>query len=222
MKHRYPRRLLPKRKFSLIPEECFITEMKEFFLLRRIKKDDSKQDFRDKLKSQFIPSTFGKGISVVLLSIYRKEDIGWCCRKPYGKKMKYECKWEDNNRKTIFPKNKHLQFDKGASFGGYKISEVYEYQADYPISKNENGTVRTRPDLVKLKVIHEPVCINFWHCEIMLYGVNGDDMNTYNFSNSKAEKVGNIILDDLAEMAHSCEETKSFYLNRKFYKNNRV
>lgn len=218
MNHRYPRRLLPNHKCFIIPENAFRSDFQDFFLLRRVRHDDSYPDIRDRLKSQFKPSTFKNGISVVLYSFFRKEDIGWCCRKPYGKKMKYECVWEKNNQKTVFPKNKHLQYEKSATFEGYRISDVYEYQADYPFPVKDNGKLRDRADEVRLKVVHEPVSINFWHCEIMLYGMNGDDHTEYVFSNKQAERAGNIILDDLADMAYSCDKAHPMSLKRNYYK----
>ena len=218
MNHRYPRRLLPNHKYSLITEVTIKGDLKDFFLLRRVKHDDSYPDVRDRLKSQFNSSTFKNGISVVLCSVFRKEDIGWCCRKPYGKKMKYECIWMNNNKKTLFPKNKHLQYEKSATFGGYKISEIYEYQAEYPFPIKENGKERNRPDEVRMKVVHEPICINFWHCEIMLYGMNGDNQTEYAFSNKQAERAGNIIFDDLADMAYHCDQVQPLFLKRSYYK----
>lgn len=116
---------MPKHNYSLIDESFIRERMRDFFVLRRVKYDESKPDIKSKLRSQFQPTTFKNGISVVLLSVLRKEDVCWCCRKPCGKTKGYESKWIDNNKKAIFPKNKHLKYDKRVSFGGYKISEVF-------------------------------------------------------------------------------------------------
>ena len=220
MIHRYPRRLIPKPKFATIDGDFVREGMKDFFLLRKIKRDDSLPDFRARLKNQFLPTTFKKGISVLLLSILRKEDIGWSCRKPCDKVKKYECKWVEYGMKAIFPKNKHLRYEKHVAFGGYKIEDVYDYEAEFPVMvKDKHGNDVERKDLIKLRVVHEPLCINFWHCEIFLYRVNGDKKEEeLKLSNKELERAGNLILDDLAEMACSEVETKSLFLERKYYK----
>lgn len=220
MIHRYPRRLIPKPKYAIIDGDFIREGMKGFFLLRKIKRDDSLPDFRARIKSQFLPSTFKKGISVLLLSVLRKEDIGWSCRKPCDKVKGYECKWEEHGKKAIFPKNKHLRYEKHVPFGGYKIEDVYEYEAEFPVKvKDKRGNEVERKDLIKLRVVHEPLCINFWHCEIFLYRLNGEkNEEEIKLSNKEMERAGNLILDDLAEMAYPEEKTKSRFLDRKYYK----
>lgn len=219
MIHRYPRRMIPKPQYGIIKESFFNSRMKDFFLLRRIKYKDDGLGFQEKIKSQFLPSTFKNGISVVLYTICRKEDICWCCRKPYGKKKKYELAWVKNNRTAVFPRNKHLQYEKRASFGGYRIKDLYEYEAEFPVQvKDKQGNTVERKDIIRLKVIHEPVCINFWHCEIMLYRINGKDKNVNELSNNEMARAGNLIIDDLADMAYLPEDTETMYLERKYYK----
>ena len=220
MIHRYPRRLIPKPKYTLIDSDFFRDYMKGFFLLRKIKFDDTLLDFRAMIKSQFLPTTFRKGISVYLLSVFRKEDVGWNCRKPCGKVKGYECKWDEYGRKAIFPKNKHLRYKKRAPFGGYKIEDIYDYEAVFPVKEKDNhGKDVEREDLIKMKVMHEPLCINFWHCEIFLYRVNGNKKEEeLMLSNKEMVRAGNLILDDLAEMAYPEEETKAMHLEMKYYK----
>lgn len=218
MIHRYPRRLIPKHHYKLIESVSFGEGLKDFFLLRKIKRDDSKADFREMLKGQFLPTTFKKGISVVLLSVLRKEDIGWCCNKPCGKVKGYENKWEENNRKAIFPKNKHLRYVKKMGFGGYKIGELYDYEIEFPVPIKKNGKESERKDLIKLRVEHDPLCSNFWHCEIFLYRINGDDKKELKLSNKEMERAGNLIIDDLAEMAVPQEETVKLFIRRSCYR----
>lgn len=220
MIHRYPRRLIPKPKYTLIDGDFIRNGMKDFFLLRKIKRDDSLPDFRARIKKQFIPSTFKRGISVLLLSVLRKEDIGWSCRKPCDKVKGYECKWVEHRRKAIFPKNKHLRYEKHFPFGGYKIEDIYDYEAEFPVMvKDKHGKDVERKDLIKLRVIHEPLCINFWHCEIFLYRVNGNkNEEELKLSNKEMERAGNLIIDDLADMASPEEDAISKCLERKYYK----
>lgn len=219
MIHRYPRRLIPKPQYGFIQESFFNSIMKDFFLLRRVTNIDDGLDSQEKIKSQFIPTTFKKGISVVLYTVIKKEDICWSCMKPYGKTKKYELVWEKNNRKAIFPKNKHLLFEKRALYGGYKVRELYNYTAEFPVPvKDKHGNPAERKDIIHLRVIHEPACINFWHCEIMIYRLNGDDNKELELSNKEMARAGNLIIDDLAEMACTQEETRAMFLERKFYK----
>ena len=225
MTHRYPRRLLPKKGFYLIDSDILRSKMKDFFLLRIILRDDNEPDVKKRLKNQFIPSTFKKGISVVLHSVFQKEDVGWRCKKPIGKK--YENKWEDSNWKAIIPKNNHLYYDKKNTFGGFKIEDLNNYDVIYSEKiKDENGNIKKdkhgnpifRDDHIRLRVVHEPVCINFWHCEIFLYRINGEDRTEVGFSNSEMERAGNLIIDDLTNMAYPCEETAQLHLLKKYYK----
>lgn len=220
MIHRYPRRLLPKHNFGIIDEEVIRDSMADFFLLRRIKKDKNQQDLKKRLKEQFFPTTFKKGISVLLLSVLCKEDVCWCCRKPYGKTKHYEDKWLDNMKKTVFPKNKHLQYEKRATFGGYKIRELYQYESEYPITvKDRYGKDVERKDLIKLKVIHEPICINFWHFEIMIYRLNGfDTKKEEKISNKEMERIGNLLVDDLVDIVYEPDAIEKKNLDRKYYK----
>lgn len=222
MIHRYPRRLIPKHNYDLIKCDSFEEELKDFFLLRKIKRDENMMDFREMLKSQFLPTTFKNGISVVLLSLLRKEDICWCCKKPCGTVKGYEKRWEFNNRKAVFPKNKHLRYVKKLGFGGYKIGELYDYETEFPVKVKKNGKEEERKDIIKLRVEHEPLCSNFWHCEIFIYRINGDDNKELKLSNKEMERAGNLIIDDLADMARPQEETFSLYLKKSFYKARRV
>lgn len=219
MVHRYPRRLMPKHNYSLIDESFIRERMRDFFVLRRVKYDESKPDIKSKLRSQFQPTTFKNGISVVLLSVLRKEDVCWCCRKPCGKTKGYESKWIDNNKKAIFPKNKHLKYDKRVSFGGYKISEVFNYETDFPVDIKEKDVVKKRIDTIKLRIVHEPLCFNFWHCEIFLYRIKeGDCEKETHLSNKELERAGNMIIDDLADMAYPKEDAISLFLKKSVYR----
>lgn len=220
MIHRYPRRLIPKHNFTIIDEKFIKEGMGDFFLLRRVKNDKGQPDFKKRLKSQFIPTTFKKGISVLLLSVLQKKDVCWCCRKPYGKTRHYEDKWIDYNKKAVFPKNKHLQYEKRATFGGYKIEELYLYESEFPIMvKDCYGKDVERKDLIKLKVVHEPVCINFWHFEIMIYRLNGFDATIEEkISNKEMGRIGNLLIDDLVDSVYEPAVTESKYLEKKHYK----
>lgn len=221
MIHRYPRRLIPKHNFGLINEDIIRDKMCDFYLLRRVKLDNAQPDFRAMLKSQFLPSTFKKGISVVLLSVLRKEDICWCCKKPCGKVKGYENEWEKSNRKAVFPKNKHLRYERRkVSYGGYRIGELYDYESEFPIMvKDRYGKDVERKDLIKLKVVHEPVCINFWHFEIMIYRLNGfNTQQEEKISNKEMERIGNLLVEDLVDTVYEPDETESKYLKRKYYK----
>lgn len=224
MEHRYPRRLIPKHSFCLIDASVINETMKDFFLLRKIKKDDSFSDIRSRLKSQFIPTTFKNGISVVLLSVLKKEDVGWNCKKPCGKNKGYEKKWVDNNMKAIFPKNKHLYYQKNAEFCGYKIKKILEYKTVFPVVvKDQNGNPVERKDLIKLKVVHEPLCSNYWHCELFLYRLNGDDNSKIEkLSIKETERAGNLILDDLTDMAYLSEAVDYKRLERKYYRKREI
>lgn len=220
MKHRYPRRLLPKHHYSIITEENINGPIKDFFLLRRINHDNNYSTAKEMMKSQFIPSTFKNGISVCLLSVFKKEDIRYITSSCKIAK-KYNGKWNDNHFKTIFPKNKYLKYVRSTLSCGYKISDIYDYQADFPSNKvpsKKTGSAPEKSDVIKLKVIHEPTCINFWHFEILLYGKRGGTEETFNFSNKQMERAGNMILDDLADMACECGETKTYFLNKKLYR----
>ena len=224
MKHRYPRRLIPKHNYGIIYEDTIRKEMKECFLLRSVKDDVDIPLLRDRIRNQFLPSTFKKGISVVLLSVFRKEDIYWRCRKPFGRRKHYEDVWECFHRKSLFPRKKHLHYERNkTSFGGYKIQDIYEYESEFPTKvKGKLGEEKLRQDLIRLKVIHEPTCINYWHFEIMLYRLNGDDNNKEeNLSNKEFERVGNLIIDELADMAYEGDDIKSRCVEKKYYRNRR-
>ena len=218
MIHRYPRRLIPKHNYSLIKRDLFELDLKDFYLFRKVKRDDNKSDFREMLKSQLIPTTFKKGISVLLYSILQKEDICWCCKKPCGKVKGYETKWVDQKKKAVFPKNKHFRFVKKMMLGCYKISDLYDYEAEFPAKGKKEGKEVERKDLIKLRVEHEPLCSNFWHCEIFIYRINGDNKKEENLSNKEMERAGNLIIDDLAEMAVPHEESIRMFLKRSYYK----
>lgn len=211
---------MPKHNFDIINEEFIRDEMGEFFLLRRIKYDKKQPDPRKRLKDQFIPTTFKKGISVLLLSVLRKEDVCWCCRKPYGKTKHYEDKWIDYKKKTVFPKNKHLHYEKKATFSGYMIKELYQYESEYPIMvKDRYGRDVERKDLIKLKVVHEPVCINYWHFEIMIYRLNGfDTKKEEKISNKEMGRIGNLLIEDLVDSVYEPDATEPKYLEKKHYK----
>lgn len=227
MKHRYPRRLIPKHSFSLIGEDFIRARMKKFFLIRKIAKDNTRLDIMDRLKSQFNPSTFKNGISVVLFSSLQEDDLGWSCRKPFGSLRLYEKKWEDNNRRSIVPKNKHLRYVKNSEYCGYLIQDIYDYDTEFITTirnkngkalKDKNGEDVNRTDHIRLRVIHEPVCINYWHCEVFLYRVNGSTQLVEDLSNKEIERAGNLILDDLVDMAKLAEETNMRHLPKKFYR----
>lgn len=213
MKEPYPLRILPKVSYKEIHIDDYF---KKFFLLRQI---NTKENYRSRknlckaLPQLLRTSTFANGISVNLLSVFRKEDIRLSLDKTVG----YYDAWTIGLPVTI-PADRDIHF-QSKHFVGFKISDLMQYQSQFPIRKSNGNLLRY--DSLFFYIKHEPTKGNYWHFDIFFCGINsvtgGKYMLSDEFNGRKIKKIADNIMDDICDMVRLESSTYPCYLEKRRY-----
>ncbi len=119
-----------------------------------------KQHFKKSMQSK----EFVDGVSVNLLSVFRKKDV--LLRPNYTAHPDWENNWVPNST-TERPLIEDIYHDKRRSYFGFRIKDLNTITFEYfPIKKADSPTMT--PKQLTLRVEHRPSKINFWHCNIFI------------------------------------------------------
>lgn len=225
-KRQYPTRLLPKRNFHIISVD---DGLDNFFLIRyslgnkSIKKkvcrrkltQQDKDTQRKELAKHFKASQFDEGLSVNLLSVYRKQDAAFIV----GSRDTSNQIWSTNSRAQE-PQNPIFYRYRG--FVGIKIKNIRNTVIDNKEIKI--GGVVIRKDKVYFKLEHVPTKCNFWHFNIEIYGINSITgveyrlRNEPSYKNSQLSKVAAALLDQIKEEIKPRKYMHQYNIPYKYYK----
>lgn len=188
MKNRlYPKRLYPSKNNKRIVVDF---SMDEHYLLRYSDSNRPIYTSESDLGKHFHPSRFFNGCSVNLLSVYRKCDARYLVHGKADAPQHQE--WNEGDSSFLL-KKKDYRYKKNRGFLGVKIGDLKNTFIDKAQIK-VNGAV-IREDKIFFDIEHAPTKCNFWHFNIMIYGINSNTNDIYRlrdvegYSNSQMGRV---------------------------------
>lgn len=216
----YPRRILPSPNYHNIKEEDVPFNA---FLLRQIRRKHQVKTIRvlrSKCESILSASEFYKGISCNLLStVFRKEHSFFIPSN--DAELGYIEDWHPGDS-PILPTEGNCEYLPWQGYCGFKVSDLYEFEADIPI-KNKNGTV-VRTDVCLIRFEHAPTLCNFWHFNLFLYAKHSNTGEIYNLkdpekgvSKSQLTKIATALADDFAPLLRTGKSLKCTYITKSKY-----
>lgn len=122
-------------------------------------------------KSSIQSKEFVDGVSVNLLSVFRKKDV--LLRPNYTLHQEWVNEWVPNT--TTNRPTQDVFHDKKHSYFGFRIRDLSTVTFNYHPIKGIDEPTMAPMDLF-LRVEHRPSKINFWHCNIFIseQGTNVD------------------------------------------------
>lgn len=214
-KRRYPKHLYPSKRYKKIVVDTFLDD---FVLLRYTKDNDPLNPNEKSIGSHLCASRFYNGCSVNLLSVYKKCDARYVVE---GNSFSpYHQEWDEGA--SCFPlRMSDYRYKKDRGYIGVKIKDILAVN----ITKREikiNGT-KLRDDKVFFKIEHSPTKCNFWHFNIVIYGVNSTNGEEYRlrdldgFSSNQMSKIASALIHQLEGSLLRPFEIKRKYLPKRYY-----
>lgn len=159
----YPYPLLPNSRYKKFSID---KSLKKHYVLRLVcgkahvrSKEDLDKQFKPSMKKE----EFVLGVSVNLLSKFRKKDVLY--KPDYIARPDWEKDWDEINS-TPRPVSGISRLRKKSYFG-FKVRDLENITFEYKPTKNVDA-----PDMrtlnLTLRVEHAPSKINFWHCNIYI------------------------------------------------------
>lgn len=164
MKKVYPERLLPQDNYA---EHLDVSNDIEIcYLLHTAEKSVplyDKQYLIRNIKHHFIPDRFMSGMSMNLVSIYRKSDTRYVV--DFKANASADQDWKPKV-KAVCPKKK-LKVRRNVGYFGFRIADILSIKKQLPL-KEKNG-IKEELYEISTRIEHKPTRCNYWHYEIYLY-----------------------------------------------------
>lgn len=180
-KHTYPKTYLRKACYRVITD---FTKLGHCFLVRFsdvTRPYTTIEEFKEKLNYHFGTSQILTGISTILLCRLKKRHLWHQIIKPRRNSIepidvrrgKY---FEDCNDISLCPIHEDLYYDCNVQYFGVRIKDVVKNTVDLEIKvRDKHGnSVTVQTDVLKFGVVHTPKRSDFWHCDIVLTGIDGN------------------------------------------------
>lgn len=216
MKKCYHKRVLPSPSFKKIVIDTYLND---FFLLRYSDHDRPIKKGEKNLASHFSASQFYGGLSVNLLSVYRKQDA---CFKVIGSKDDPQHQpWNDGDA-PFAPFEKILKYSRYRGFVGIRIKHLLRAKIDKRPIKVQGVTLRN--DKAYFKLEHAPTVCNFWHFNIHIEAVNSETNQEYllkdlnGYSNNQLTKVAVDLLHQIEDYVKPRKYMYRYNLPKCYYK----
>lgn len=220
MTQKYPVRLLPLPSYHKIKDSditrnmYFIRQIRRGHQIKRIK------NLRSKCEKLLSASEFYGGISCNLLSVFKKSDAAFLPSN--DDLLGYTDYWNEGDA-ARYPTEGNYEYYPWQGYFGFKVKDVYEFEADIPI-KNKNGkTIRT--DTALLRFVHAPTYCNFWHFNLFLHAKHSVTGQIYNLSDAESGvsktqvgKIADSLIDDIAPLLRTGKSLKYTYVTKSKYK----
>lgn len=159
----YPKYMFPRKDYHRIPR---VDTLQRYSILRYMINESMPTDALidlDTMKRTMKDAHFYNGISVNLLSRFKKEDA------VYFIADKELTDYWDYKRKYPRAYKRFVSYTENQGYYGFRIGDIENIESTFEIY-NKKGDVE-RTDKVICKVEHWPTCVNFWHFNIFLYGI---------------------------------------------------
>lgn len=162
-KNTYPHRLLPQARFKVISS---FKGLGNHYILRLAPKGvviKNVTQLKSNFKCSIQSKEFVDGVSVNLISVFRKKDV--LLRPNFALHPDWEKDWKPNTT-TDRPMQDVIHYKKHSYFG-FRIRDLSTITFRYHPIKNIDEPTMAPIDLF-LRVEHRPSKINFWHCNIFI------------------------------------------------------
>lgn len=225
-KRPYPVRLLPHGDYIKDFDE-HLPNFNDFYLLHTSEKSVplyDKQYLIQNIGKHFIPKRFMTGMSMNLVSVYRRNDS----RIIVDFKANLLAKDGWNERDTSVIPYRHLRYNKRVGYFGFRISDILSIKKILPI-KEKNGNKNETYE-ISTRIEHKPTKCNFWHYEIYLYatctskadGPRGkvpDLVAEEVFSKNLGENLPTKIMSEFINIIKWRSEMVAYHINPSIYIN---
>lgn len=237
MKINYPEELLPQ---PIYRQDIFedqsskgkptlkVDDLKSFYLVHTL--DDGKSlhssyQLSVNFREYFTPRRFVSGMSMNLLSVYRKRHTQYIVN--YKSNNGASDPWK-LGEVSIIPRKK-LKKKKSAGYFGMKIADIMSIQKKLPMKNNEGAS--EDEFLISTVIEHKPSRCNYWHFEIYLYAKDLDKPNESYcgkmtdlaakkiISNNQVKVVPGKMLQEFKKIAKMRSELIEFHIPKEFYLN---
>lgn len=209
----YPLRLLPYPHYKLIKFDDFFNE---FYLIRYINKGRTprtKKEICDRASEIYDVSTFKNGMSMSLVSVYKKTDVLF--DPNHDKQLGYDAPWNFDGAKKPDELNYNYRY---RGYVGIKVVDVLNFKI--PLEQENRKGILVKKQFC-LELGHYPTKCNFWHCMFYLreWVDDGKPLNlSVNYSNKKASLLMEHAVTPIAELSVLPRYVKERYLLRSKYK----
>ena len=214
-KRRYPSKLYPQKKYKLLIVDY---SLNNHYLLRYTIDNEPINESQKDLGKHFCPSRFYNGCSTNLLSVYRKCDARYIV---HGKAdFPQHQNWKEGDHYYSL-KTSDFHYKKKRGFIGVKIKDLRSLYIDKYRIVVQGAVVRE--DKVYFNVEHAPTKCNFWHFNVLIYGVNSKTHETYRlrdiegYSNGQMTKVATALIHKLEDKLVLPQDMKKMYLSKSKY-----
>lgn len=217
----YPKHIVGKSNFKKIENVGFL-EYRGFFV-GRTTSIDAESFSINTVKDSFAEgkevkaSTVRNGISVNLISIYKKNDMKF-----------FPIEYKDNPRFHLLfawdsdgclPQVGEYKYNNTQRYYGFKISQIQNFEISFAYT----AKCITPTDKIRFKIEHCPTMCNFWHFNIFILGQDSSSKKWIKLecpniiSNRTFEKIAIAALPILAKKIVEPKVMRARKLNKKYY-----
>ena len=222
----YPIRLLPQDNF-VKDFDKYLANFNDFYLLHTAENSEAlydKQYLIRNIGNHFISKRFMSGMSMNLVSVYRRNDSRFVVDFKANPLAKDE--WNAKNG-SIIPQ-KQLKYNKRVGYFGFKISDILSIKKVMPLKEKDGKTDETYE--ISTRIEHKPTRCNFWHFEIYLYatciskedGPKGkvpDLVRDGIFSKTLGDNLPTKIMSEFIDIIKWRSEIVAYHINTLSYMN---
>lgn len=235
MKIKYPEDLLPRSDYredileDLSSEgkpSLSVDKINNYYLVHTLDGGESlhsSYQLSENFRNYFIPGRFVSGMSMNLLSVYRKRHTQYVV--DYKTNNGASDPWKLGDI-SIIPYKK-LKKKKSAGYFGMKIADIMSIQKKLPMKNNEGA--KEDEFLISTVIEHKPTRCNYWHFEIYLYAKDLDNTSDkYSgkmtdlasrkiISNNQVKVVPGKMLQEFKKIAKMRSEMIGFHIPEEYY-----
>ena len=217
----YPKHIVGKSNFKKIDNVGFLKH--RGFFIGRTTSIDANPFSINAVKDSFAEgkevkaSTVKNGISVNLISIYKKNDMKFF---PIEDKNnpRFHVPFIQNSDGCL-PQIEEYKYNKAQRYYGFKISQIQDFEISFVYKAN--GIIPT--DKIRFKIEHSPTMCNFWHFNISVWGQDSISKKWIKLecpmvvSNSTFKKLAIAAFPFMAKKIVEPKVMRSRKFNKKYY-----
>ena len=216
----YPKHIVGKSKFKKIDKIGFLKN-RDFFVGRTTSINTDEFSI-DAVKDSFAEgkevkaSTVKNGISVNLISIYKKKNMKFSpIEDKSNPRFHLLFVW---NSDGCTPQVGEYKYNNTQRYYGFKISQIQDFEISFAYMAKSITTT----DKIRFKIEHCPTMCNFWHFNVYIWGQNASTMEWMKLcpdiiSNKTFEKIAIAALPILAKKIVEPKVMRARKLNKKYY-----
>lgn len=217
----YPKHIVGKSNFTKIDKIGFLKH-RGFFVGRTTSMDASLFSNEAIIESfeaglEIKDSTIKNGISVNLISIYKKKDMKFAPIENRNE-PRFHISFEEGADGCL-PQAREYTYDNAKKYYGFKVSQIQDFEILFAYKANGISP----SNKIRFKIEHSPTMCNFWHFNIFLFGqdcFSGKWIKLEcpkNVSNNTFKKIANAIFPFLAKKIIMSKIVRARKLNKKYF-----